>query len=48
MYDKNTYTGYWAGDDEKNIKNIFDDSRTYELVGTLNTFSEKGYAKLVE
>lgn len=29
IYDKNTYTGYWAGDDEKNIKNIFDDSRTY-------------------
>ena len=48
MYDKNTYTGYWAGDDEKNIKNIFDDNRTYELVGTLNTFSEKGYAKLVD
>lgn len=48
IYDKNTYTGYWAGDDEKNIKNIFDDSRTYELVGTLNTFSEKGYAKLVD
>ncbi len=48
IYDKNTYTSYWAGDDEKNIKNIFDDSRTYELVGTLNTFSEKGYAKLVD
>lgn len=48
MYDKNTYTGYWAGDDGKSIKNIFDDSRTYELVGTLNNYSEKGYAKLVD
>ena len=48
MYDSSTYIGNWSGDESGKVENLMDDNRTYEFIKALNTYGEKGYAKMVD